>query len=160
MGLVDGEGIKDRELQAYELRKSGKTFKEVGAALSPPVGPARARALVGRAEIALARKERGSVDWREGLTTRSANALRAAGFSSKDEVISAISSGEIEVRSGICFLRGKEIYGFGPKSMAEICDWAGVKLEGPNADHSAALKSRILNAISLLRRNGYVVTKP
>ncbi len=137
--------MNDKHIAALEMKKLGKTFKEIGDDLG--VSSGRARQIYLRA-VGLERMGKQPHKWTHGLSTKTANVLINAGFTDKNEVIAGLKAGEFGINP---ITEKAKFYGIGHHTISEISLWAG-------AD-PASLPS-IQAAIALLETHGYTVTKP
>lgn len=103
----------DRYQEALSLRKSGKTFREIGERLS--VTPARAAQIVKKAEYNIEI----AGEWTSGLPIRAINAMKNQGIHSRDEAVKAITQYPEQLL---------EAQNFGPKSFKELVEHLGVTL--------------------------------
>lgn len=100
-----------RQREAYDLRKQGKTFVQVGEAMG--IGKQRARDLY---MIARVRSDR-DPHWMDGLSVRAGNCLNNFGLKSREEAKEAFSSGK---------LKPGELRCYGWKTHVEVAKWLGV----------------------------------
>lgn len=101
-----------RQLIAYNLRKEGKTFREIGEVLGVSTG--RAGHIVNEAN----RKAERLSHWTNGLPNAVAIRLEHAGYTSKDEVKAAIESGSLDA-----IFRGKRVPCLGGKKLQILMNW-------------------------------------
>jgi len=136
--------VNDRNEKAFELRAEGKTLREIGEALGG-VSVERARQIIKAWERHLTSSAKPGV-WAEaaraGVKTRTANALKFAGFWTKDEILRAVRA-------------EKEIEGIGETGFRELRAWLKISEPEPKAYSEVALRS----AITMLTKAGYKVTK-
>lgn len=97
---------EDRWEQAYNLRAAGYTYVKIGKEIG--VSTERARSIV----LIHAERLKQSKGWLNGLSARSASALKKNGFKSKDEVQTSFSNGDLEKTQFI-----------GPAILNEIKCW-------------------------------------
>ncbi len=102
---------KQRCQQAYELRHQGHTYKQVGLALN--ISEDYARQMVQVNDIIQQRQAM----WTDGLSPRTASAIRYAGFTSRQEVKDAFQQQ---------FEKIKNCIGLGSVGIRELRNWAGV----------------------------------
>lgn len=136
--------MNERYQKAINLRDAGKTFSEIGEALE--VSGGRARQIYYKA-LRLERTNKLPEKWTHGLKSKTASALIASGYDSKQKVIKGLKSGAIGLVPGSS--NGK-IFGIGKNSIAELSVWAGV---------ITSELAAINEAIHLLESHGYKVTK-
>ena len=87
-------------------------------------------------------------EWTSGLNLNIANALISSGYRSKQEVIGGIKSKKIGL------VRGSSqglILGVGRAAIRDISIWSGL---------STPQQEAIIEAISLLESEGYIIKKP
>ncbi len=121
--------------QAKEMKDAGSTYRAIGDFFG--VSANCARGLVAKAE----REAHRVPAWTDGLSVRAANALKSAGFDSKDSV-----------REKADGFSPSAYPNFGPKSIDEVRKWLGL----PPKDMTAAIE----RAIRLLEKHGYTVLGP
>lgn len=97
--------LNERQLRALELRRNGKKFREIGAALG--VSTSRARELVERAQLL----ERQAA-WTEGLPSRYVSALLARGINTRAQLATAAADGSLA-----------RMHGIGAKCYETIMEW-------------------------------------
>lgn len=136
--------LKERQILVLKMRNSGSTFKDIGDELGVSAGRA------GQIFYGAVRTEnrcKKTDEWTYGLNKKNADALIAAGYTDKSQVIEGLSSG----RLGVYPRTGKGItHGIGHTGIAEISFWAGV-----NSSDELALEAAIAFVIS----HGYTVSK-
>ncbi|VAX06625.1 hypothetical protein MNBD_ALPHA03-1881 [hydrothermal vent metagenome] len=137
--------MNERYQKSVELRDAGKTFKEIGVELN--VSSGRAAQIYNKA-MRLKRTEKSPPEWTHGLQTKVASSLLMSGYTSKEEVIEGLESGDIGLVRGTS--KGK-IFGIGRHAIADISIWAGV---------STPEKKAINDAIILLKSHGYSIKEP
>ena len=107
--------LSDREKVAYDLRKKGKTFKQIGRVLNCTKGGAW---LLHRNAEKKLNSESSPYD---GLSTRATNCLINFGLTDKESVARAIKSGALY--PGVIINRYRS---YGLKTHIEICKWLGL----------------------------------
>ena len=106
----------ERNNEIYQLRKQGKTLREIAARYK--IGPERVRQI----EIRKLRDLRNSKDpdcWWYGLSERTSNCLRNADINSKEEALEGLKNGKINFR-----MNGTKNYGW--KCHIELHKWLGL----------------------------------
>lgn len=155
ISLPDGSELEREELathSAYEMyERDGVLLRYIFRRSEVPEGAVLVSHSYKYAEVP-------ETAWHHGLTARTRNLLLQAGFSSKDQVIEALSKGELRIHKGSTLYRESEIYGFGRKSFAELRSWCCMPAEGEDQGEPPS-KAEIDKAIVLLVRNGFVVNK-
>ena len=102
---------KENCQKAYQLRLEGCTYREVGRELN--VSEAYARQMTQLHTIMQARKPL----WTAGLSSRVSNAIRLAGFTSREDVMLAFQNAPEKLQGCV---------GLGDCGMRELRDWADV----------------------------------
>lgn len=110
---ASSELLGERRFMAYQLRKQGLKFKDVGQRLN--VCAQQARQLYESAEHRLNRDPH----WTDGLSTRPKNILINMGFESRKQVLEAYNLGRMRPCK-----RGPRNYGW--KSHKEVAKWLGL----------------------------------
>jgi hypothetical protein len=136
---------RERTNRALEMREAGSTYKQIGTHLG--VSACRAR------DIVKAGLRSSLPRWSDGLSSKTANLLSCAGYSSKEQVLSDVV-GEI-----LCVDAPTKPSGYGQSSHKEVCEWLGIQISENEWRKPIAYKS-IERAISLLTRNGYRIERP
>lgn len=136
--------MNERFRMTIQLRKAGKTFRQIGKELG--ISHGRASEIYHKA-ISMEKAGKLPPQWTQGLKTKVAQSLTEAGFKSKTEVVSALKSGTIRL---IPSSGRSTVAGIGRRSIEEIFVWAG--LASPEQD-------AINSAIILLKSHGYSITK-
>jgi hypothetical protein len=134
--------MPERQAIAVYYRAHGMKFKEIGKNLGVTVNRARFLFEHGMAKYIDRNENPMSV-----FSTRTRNCLISAGYTSPDEVESALKHGDRRT-----FLRIKHL---GLKSFKEICERFGVN-PSPKPKHPTL---SIAEAIDFLKANGYDVRK-
>lgn len=111
--VASSDLLGERRFLAYQLRKQGLKFKDIGKRMN--VGAQRARQLYASAEYRLTREPH----WMDGLSVRAANCLWNMSIESREEALEAYNSGRL--RPG---KRGPRNYGW--KSHKEVAKWLGL----------------------------------
>lgn len=136
--------LNENQLLVLKMRKTGKTFREIGQSIG--ISPSRASQLYARATN-IEKRSATEDNWTLGLTRKLANTLIAAGFKDKQTVVDALTSGKF----GVNPVTGKgNTYGISHTNTAHIAKWAGVNITNISA---------IQSAIRLLQSHGYKVSK-
>jgi len=123
-----------RHKKALKMRMDGKTYKEIGIALS--VSVCRAREIVKKEERRITKPR----DWTTGLSTRTINALKNSGITSEDEAIKFLLSGN-----------ALEAQNFGKVSYAEAMEH--FKIDIPTVEKSAEQKDIFLKVAESRKLN-------
>ena len=105
--------LGERRFLAYQLRKQGLKFKEVGKRMG--ISSGRAQQLYHNAEWRLNL----APHWMDGLSVRAANCLNYYNINSREEALEAYQSGRLRVGQ-----RGPRNYGW--KSHKEVAKWLGL----------------------------------
>lgn len=109
--------ILERQKRAEALRARGMTVREVAIELGCSMHVAGT--LLSRSNDQ--RIDTGNAEWLNGLPHRTARALLALGFSTQQDVATALADGSIN----------SDMPGMGPKTVAAIEEWIG-RMRVPN----------------------------
>ena len=107
--VTSSDLLGERRFLAYQLRKEGLKFKDIGQRMN--VGAQRARQLYESAERRLNREPH----WMNGLSVRAANCLNNCNINSRQEALEAYQSGRLRP------LKYPRNYGW--KSHKEVAKW-------------------------------------
>lgn len=130
-------------LKIKRLRDGGAKASDISREFGVSVG--HARLLCVYAEYALRRGRH----WTDVFKTGLANSIKSAGFKDESELLAAVKSGAIYSVNGI-----------GKKSIKEIRLFFGLpEIDDQSSKMDAAAPKEVIDAISILEKNGYVVYK-
>ena len=139
--------LGERYARAYRLRQDGLTYKAIGELLG--VSASRACDLVRESEQKL-RDDRPFAKV-SSLKERTKNALRAAGYETKAEVLSAVKDGRLYPG---CAGKNRFWNDYGVASHKQVCEWLELDI-----DKQKPNEKTIERYIAYLERHGYKVTK-
>lgn len=112
-GALIPVGTPTRSDLAYQLRKQGLSFREIGERMG--ISSVRARQLYLAAKCKLTREPH----WTDGLSVQSANCLNNCNINSREEAMEAYQSGKLRVGNG----RPRN---YGWKTHKEVAKWLGL----------------------------------
>ena len=112
--LSSSDLLGERRTLAYNLRKQGLKYREIGKRMGVCAG--RAQRIYSEAECILSREP----SWCDGLSVRAANCLWSRDIKSREELLAMYNSGRLRPRK-----RGG-VRNFGWKSYREVAKWLGL----------------------------------
>lgn len=128
--------IMERQKMVVEMRKAGKSYREIGRAIG--TGGQRAREIWHGEQVKAKRR-----DEYTGLSARAANILKNAGLKTKDDVLESLQNDSM-------FLRKQR--NCGKLAYAEIVRWVGYDL-----DEKQVELEKVLQAFIKWRRGSFVM---